>query len=77
MKNDKIAVYRFKRYNIQNDAYQNSRRWGTLEGIKAVCGVVLKETETEVDAALIGGEVEGLTARDFDPHAFSQPGLMR
>lgn len=75
MKNDKIKVYQFECYNIQSDGYQRSHRWGTLDGIKAVCGVVLKETETEVDAALIGGE--GLTARDFNPHAFSRSGLMR
>lgn len=77
MENSKVKVYRFKRYDIQNDEYQVSRRWGTLDGIKAVCGVALQETETQIDAALIGKEVDGLTDRNFDPHAFSSPGIMR
>jgi hypothetical protein len=33
-----------------------------------VGGVVLEHTATEVDASLVGGEIEGLTVRGFDPH---------
>ncbi|WP_428484487.1 hypothetical protein [Rhodopila sp.] len=64
----KVKVYRFRLYDITNDDYHLSRRWGTREGIKAVCGMVLEDTETDIDIGLVGGEVEGLTERDFNPH---------
>jgi hypothetical protein len=63
-----VKVYRFTVYDITHDENVQSRRWGTREGIKAVCGVVQEDTETEVDAGFVGGEIEGLTARNFDPH---------
>jgi hypothetical protein len=62
-----VTVYRFKVYDITTDEIRLSRRWGTREGIKAARGAPLEETATEVDSALVGQEVEGLTARDFDP----------
>jgi hypothetical protein len=63
-----VTIYRFTIYDINSDGNVRSRRWGTREGIKAVCGVVLEDTGTEVDASCVGGEEEGLTVRNFDPH---------
>lgn len=63
-----VTVYRFRVYDITTDESRRSRRWGTLDGIKRAHGEPLEETATEVDAAVVGQEVEGLTTRDFDPH---------
>ena len=62
------TVYRFKKYDISSNTYIISPCWGTREGIKKVECVVMEETVTEVDDAYIGVEIEGLTARGFDPH---------
>lgn len=63
-----VTVYRFTVYDITSDGNIRSRRWGTREGVKAVRGVVMEDTGTEIDARFVGGEVEGLTERGFDPH---------
>lgn len=63
------VIYRFTLYDITHDENIRSRRWGTREGIKGVGGVALEDTSTEVDAGVVGGEVEGLTVRDFDPQS--------
>ena len=63
----KVTIYRFHVYDIGNDEYQKSRRWGTLEAITKLCGDPIMDTATEVDAAVLGREIAGLTERDFDP----------
>lgn len=63
-----VTVYRFTVYDIASDDNVRSRRWGTREGIKAVKGAVMEDTGTEIDARFVGGEVDGLTERGFDPH---------
>jgi len=64
----KVTIYRFRKYDIQSDGNQISRRWGTREAIERICGEVMEETETEVDASAVITDIEGLTVRGFDPH---------
>jgi hypothetical protein len=63
-----VQVFRFQLYDVSTDGYTVSRRWGTREGITKVGGEVIEDTATEIDDAAIGDEIEGLTARGFDPH---------
>jgi hypothetical protein len=60
-------VYRFTIYDIANDESRLSRRWATRQAIEWAHGHALEETETEVDASVL--DSNGMTARDFDPHA--------
>ena len=60
-------VFRFRTWDISNDCYQESRRWATKEAINRVMGEVISEG-VEIDDGLVGGEVDGMTARGFDPH---------
>jgi len=64
-----VKIYQFEVYDIQTDLTKRSRRWGTLDGIEntKVATRVLRETETEVDASVIGISVAGLTEIDFIP----------
>lgn len=63
-----VAIYQFTIYDVGTDERQKSRRWGTLEGIEAVCGTALEDTKIEVDTSEVGSEVPGLTLRNFSPH---------
>lgn len=65
---DKVKVYRFERYDINTDEYQRSRRWATLEAIEKVCARPIGEP-ADVDPDALGREVEGMTARNFDPYS--------
>ena len=64
-----VKIYQFEVYDIHSDQTKRSRRWGTLDGIEntKVATRVLRETETEVDASVIGISVAGLTEIDFIP----------
>jgi hypothetical protein len=64
-----ITVYQFRIYDAANDEMRKSRRWATRERIEWLHGEVLEHTTVEIDAALVGSEIEGMTVRDFDPHA--------
>ena len=64
----KVKVYQFTVYDITNDEQRRSRRWGTREAIKRVCGQVLEDTEVEVDSSVLGRDEEGMSERNFDPH---------
>jgi len=66
---DKVTVYRFTKYDITTDQPQKSTRWATRKAIDRVNGTVLENTAVEVDASVVGSEIEGMTARGFDPHA--------
>ena len=66
-----VTVHRFKIYDIGNDEWKISRRWATQEGIDKVCGERIDGTAIEIDSKLVGSEVEGMTARNYDPNAFS------
>jgi hypothetical protein len=65
---NKVTVYRFKKYDISTDNNTESRRWATREAIKRIGGEVLEDTAVEVDAAVLGAEIEGMTERNFNPH---------
>jgi hypothetical protein len=64
----KVKVYRFTVYDITTDENRRSRRWATREAIERAHGDVLDDTVTEVDSSVLGDEIDGMTARDFDPH---------
>ena len=65
----KVTIYQFTIYDIGNDENRKSRRWATREAVECIGGKVLEETATEIDATDIGAEIDGMTARNFDPHA--------
>jgi len=64
----KVTIYQFSKYDISTDTTRTSRRWGTSEAIASWGGHVLKKTGVEVDAAVLGSEVEGMTAIGFNPY---------
>jgi hypothetical protein len=63
----KVTVYQFTVYDIASDNNRKSRRWATREAVALAGGCVLEETDTEIDESLLGSEIEGMSARDFDP----------
>jgi len=63
-----VTVYQFRLYDISNDENRQSRRWATREAIERIGGEVLEDTATEVDPSAVGGEIDGMTERNFDPH---------
>jgi len=62
------TVYEFKVYDIGNDEWKKSCRWGTLDGINRIRGTALEETVTTIDDSLVGPD--GLTERNFSPRPF-------
>lgn len=60
------VVYRFRTWDIANDCYRNSQRWATRDAIARVMGEVIGDG-VEVDDGFLGQEVDGMTARNFDP----------
>jgi hypothetical protein len=65
---DKVKIYRFRSYDIQNDQIKTSSRWGTREAIEVIArGEVMEETEREVDASSVQSDILGMTERNFDP----------
>lgn len=60
-----VKIYQFKVWDTNIDDYKLSRRWGTRDGIKKICGKVLEETELEINENVISTEIEGLTVRDL------------
>ena len=65
----KVAVYRFRRYDISSDEYVTSRRWAILETINLIRAEALIHTERLVDPNSLNAE--GMTERGFDPDASS------
>jgi hypothetical protein len=60
-------VYQFRMHDIANDENRKSRRWATREAIEWLRGQVLEETETDVDPSVL--DSNGMTERDYNPHA--------
>jgi hypothetical protein len=58
-----VTIFRFQKYNISNDENQMSRRWGTRQAVARVGGELLEHTAVEVDTAVLGREIEGMTDR--------------
>jgi hypothetical protein len=63
-----ITVYQFTKYDIANDENCHSCRWGTRKAIERIGGEVLENTATEVDPAVSGREIDGMTERNYSPH---------
>jgi hypothetical protein len=65
----KVTAYQWAKYDIRDDASQKSRRWATREASEWAGGYPIEDTATQIDESALGGEVEGMTSRNFDPHA--------
>ncbi|MCP3713558.1 hypothetical protein M3I54_43175 [Paraburkholderia sp. CNPSo 3274] len=63
-----VQIYRFQKYDISTDEWQTSRRWATAEAITRVGGRLLGEP-LNVDESVLGGEVDGMTDRAFNPNS--------
>jgi hypothetical protein len=59
-------VYRFRMWDITNDCFKESARWATKEAIEHIGGESIS-AGVEVDDGFLGHEVDGMTARGFDP----------
>jgi hypothetical protein len=70
-----VTVYQFGIYDVANDEMRKSRRWATREKIQRLRGEILEATAAEVDASVVGRQIDGMTDRNFDPHR--QTGLQR
>lgn len=61
------TVFRFRTWDITNDCYRDSQRWATSEAIERVTGQAISKG-VEIDDKHLGHEVDGMTARGFDPN---------
>lgn len=68
------TVYRFQTWDITEDRFRRSERWATAEAIERVRGQPISEG-VEVDDHYLGGEVDGMSARGFDPSQPPQSGF--
>lgn len=73
----RVTVYKFSIYDIGSDEMRASRRMATRDAIARVGGVAFEGSELEIDAAHVGQEIPGMTARDFGPHLLRGPGFQR
>lgn len=67
-------VYRFQTWDITNDRFQVSQRWGTKESIERVRGEIISDG-VELADRFLGAEVDGMTARGFDPNTPPEEGF--
>lgn len=63
-----VKVFRFEKYDITIDEWQTSRRWATEDAIEEVGGRAIASS-VQVDQTVLGGEVKGMTNRDFNPRS--------
>lgn len=64
-----VTVYQWTIYDIKNDEMIKSRRWATKEAIEWVHGTAIENTGVEIDEGSLSRELQGMTARNFDPYA--------
>jgi hypothetical protein len=64
----RVTVYRWSKYDIGTDTERTSHRMGTREAIARHRGTVIENSGAEIDASLLGDEVDGMTTRDFNPN---------
>ncbi len=62
-----VRIHRFRLYDINSDTYRVSRRWATRDTIELLGGDIVESPAVEVDASVVGREIEGLTEIDYDP----------
>lgn len=72
-----VTVYRFEMYDVQTDQMRTSVRWGTLDAIERIRGHALIRTAIEIDERYLGGELEGMTMRNFNPDSQIEGGFQR
>jgi hypothetical protein len=65
----KVTVYQFTNYDMASDNVIKSRRWGTRGAIEFIKANILEDTAVEVDGAMLGRQVPGLSEIGFNPHA--------
>jgi hypothetical protein len=64
----KIAVHRFEVWDSVSDTMKLSTRYATIDAIKSKAhGVPLPGTEILIESSELGGEVEGMTSRNYAP----------
>jgi hypothetical protein len=64
----KIAVHRFEVWDSVSDTMKSSTRYATVDAIKnAAHGVPIPGTEILVESSELGGEIEGMTSRNYVP----------
>jgi hypothetical protein len=64
----RVTVYRWSKYDIGTDTEMTSHRMGTREAIARHRGNIIEDSGAEIDAGLFGDEVDGMTARNFNPN---------
>jgi len=72
-----VRVFQFQVYDITSDSYIRSKRWATHEKIGQIAGAELIKPWADIDEKYIGGEVDGMTARGFDPENPPREGFQR
>ena len=62
----KLTVYQFEVWDITDDEMRKSTRFGTPDAIKNIAhGRIIEGTGIDVDAADVGAEIAGFTARHY------------
>ena len=68
MRMTKVIVYRVRIYDAQIDGWHTSRRWATGKGVEMMGGVIIPNSEIEIDTSQLESGEEW-TARDYNPSA--------
>ncbi|HEY3917658.1 MAG TPA: hypothetical protein VGL83_07680 [Stellaceae bacterium] len=64
-----VKIHRFRLYDINSDAYHLSRRWATRDVIELLGGQIVASPAAEVDASVVGSDIDGMTIPGYDPFA--------
>jgi hypothetical protein len=64
----RVTVYRWSKYDIGTDTEKTSHRMGTREAVARCRGTVIEDSGVEIDASLLGDEVDAMTSRNFNPN---------
>ena len=65
---DKVIIYQFRVYDIHDDQFKTSRRWGTREAIRDIaCGEVIKDSGIEVDATAVASDIPSMANIGYNP----------
>jgi hypothetical protein len=64
----KISVHKFQVWDSVSDSMKSSTRYATVDAIRNTAhGVPIPGTEIQVEASELGGEIEGMTSRNYVP----------
>ena len=67
MPGPKVMVYRFRMYDIASDEFRTSTRFATLNALGNIRGAEVLGRGINVDASDVGGDIDGMTVRDYRP----------